>query len=89
MIVIEELEYGKYYILEKEAPESYILNEEPMNFEIKENGEVVKAVMTNEKIVIEVPNTEKNEFPYFELGALILSLIGLGVIAYAKKKKDK
>ncbi|MBQ7790403.1 MAG: Cys-Gln thioester bond-forming surface protein [Bacilli bacterium] len=89
MVVIEELEYGKYYILEKEAPESYLLNEEPMNFEIKENGEIVKAIMTNDKIVIEVPNTEKNKFPYLELSALILSALGMGVIIYAKKKKDK
>lgn len=27
-ITIEELRYGKYYILEKEAPEGYTLNEE-------------------------------------------------------------
>ena len=42
--------------------------------------------MINE-IVIKVPNTEKNELPLFEIGALLVSLIGLGVIIYAKRKK--
>ena len=58
-IVIEELEYGKYYILEKEAPAGYLLNEEKMDFEIKEDGEIVKAVMMDE--IIKVPDTLKNE----------------------------
>lgn len=49
-IVINNLFVGKYYILEKEAPEGYVLNNEKMYFELKENGEVVKATMTNEKI---------------------------------------
>ncbi len=47
-IVIDELRYGRYYILEKEAPKNYILNEEKMYFEILENGEIVKTTMTNE-----------------------------------------
>ena len=34
-VVIEELRYGKYYILEKEAPEGYILNEEKKYLDIK------------------------------------------------------
>ena len=86
MIVIEELEYGKYYILEKEAPKGYTLNTEKMYFEIKENGEVVKCNMKDEEI-IEVPNTEANEFPFFELGSLVLCVIGFGVLIYANKKK--
>ena len=49
-IVIKNLEYGEYYILEKEAPEGYVLNEEKMYFEIKTNGEIVKSIMKNQKI---------------------------------------
>ena len=33
-VVINEIPKGKYYILEKEAPEGYVLNEEKMYFEI-------------------------------------------------------
>ena len=49
-ITINNIEYGKYYILEKEAPKGYILNTEKMYFEILENGVVIKSTMTNNKI---------------------------------------
>ena len=87
MITIEELRYGKYYILEKEAPEGYQLNPNKMYFEIKEDGEIVKSNMTDELIIVEVPNTELNEFPLFELVSIVLVGLGAGVIFYAKRKK--
>lgn len=45
-----ELGYGKYYYQEFDAPEGYVLDNRLYPFEIKENGEIVKAHMTNEKI---------------------------------------
>ena len=62
-ITIEDLVYGKYYILEKEAPEGYVLNEEKMYFEIRENGEVVKATMKDEDIkgTLEFTKTDISE----------------------------
>ena len=86
MIIIEKLRYGKYYILEKEAPEGYILNTERMYFEILENGEIVKATMTNEKVIIEVPDTGINELPLLEISSGVLMVSGLGVIVYGYKK---
>lgn len=85
-IVIKELEYGKYYILEKNAPEGYNLNTEKMYFEIKEDGEIVKCTMKDEKI-IEVPNTELNDLHIKEIGSIMLCVAGIGVIIYAKKKR--
>ena len=89
MIVIEELRYGKYYVLEKEAPEGYILNEEKMFFEILEDGEVVKTTMVNEQVVIEVPNTGLSDYYVVEIISGLLMLGGIGVIIYAKKKRRK
>ena len=86
-IVINELEYGKYYIVEKEAPKGYMLSDVKMGFEILINGEIIKATMTNEKIV-EVPNTLKNDY----INIAMATLIGIGVIiityeTFKKKKK--
>ena len=92
-IIIENLKYGKYYILEKEAPEGYILNTEKMPFEIKENGEVVKATMLNE-LKVDVPNTESNENNIFDIMYIVGIISGLGIIGYGvyeifKNKKQK
>ena len=83
MIVIE-LEYGRYFILEKEtADPSYKLNEEKMYFEILENGEVIKATMTNEKI--EMPKTFNTDLSSTIMIA-ITALLGIGLLVYEKKK---
>lgn len=84
-IIIKNLPVGKFYILEKDAPESYILNEEKMWFSITENGEIVKANMTNEKIV-KVPNTLQEKDTFIEIISATLVLAGIGIIVYAKKK---
>ena len=65
-VVIKDLPAGhKYFILEKEAPEGYILNEEKMNFEIKENGEIVKSEMKNQKIksILNIHKVDGNNNP--------------------------
>ncbi|MBQ3187739.1 MAG: carboxypeptidase regulatory-like domain-containing protein, partial [Alistipes sp.] len=50
------LRYGKYTYEEFAALDGYIPDTEKYPFEIKEDGEIVKAAMTNEKIP-EVPQT--------------------------------
>ena len=84
-IIITDLPVGKYFILESDAPDEYILNEEKMWFSITENGEIVKANMTNEKIV-EVPNTLQEKDILIEIISATLLLSGIGIIIYAKKK---
>ena len=49
-IIINNLPIGKYYLIEKEAPANYLLNEYKMYFEIKDD-KVVKATMKDERIV--------------------------------------
>ena len=89
MIIISELRKNKYFILEKEAPQGYILNEEKMFFEIKEDGEIVKATMVNEKVIIEVPNTDTSANYFIEIIGTSLIIVGIGAIIYVSKKKKR
>ena len=86
------LRVGKYTYQEYDAPEGYLIDEGEYPFEIKEDGEIVKAKMTNEKEpeeVITTPKTgdESNVGLWFGLAGL--SLIGLGTLGYLLKRKQK
>lgn len=84
-VIINNLPVGKYYIVEKEANSLYLLTNEKIFFEIKENGEIVKAKMTNERKEIPVPktNTKENIVAHSIFG--ISFLIGIGRMYYEKK----
>ena len=86
-IIIPGLRYGKYYIVEKKATEGYNLNPNKMWFEILEDGKVVKSTMTDEKMVVEVPNTNKND--NLVLGMISLISLGLGCAIYGTIKSKK
>ena len=64
-IIIENLYVGKFYIVEKEPATGYVLNESKVYFEIKEDGKIVKANMTNRKIKskIHFHKTNENDVP--------------------------
>lgn len=49
-VIIDNLPVGKFYIIEKNPASGYKINDEKVYFEITEDGEIVKANMTNEKI---------------------------------------
>ena len=57
-----------------------------MEFEIKENGEIVKSTMKDE-LIIEVPNTELNDYHIPEVIGIGLMLLGIGVLIYEEKRK--
>ena len=84
-IIIENLEYGKYYILEKEAPEGYKLNPDRMYFEILEDGQVIKSVMKDE--IVDVPNTGINDYHIIDIIGLAFIIGGIGFLIYEKTKK--
>jgi uncharacterized surface anchored protein len=50
VIVFKDLEYGDYFYREYNAPEGYVIDETPYPFSISEDGQIVKAEMTNRKI---------------------------------------
>lgn len=76
-LYVKGLESGKKYkFVEKEAPEGYILNDEIHEFEILNNGDIAKDTLSNEKIVIDVPNTFANDYKIL----IPVSLCGLGIV---------
>ncbi|WP_227835035.1 MULTISPECIES: SpaA isopeptide-forming pilin-related protein [unclassified Clostridioides] len=81
-----KLSKGIYYFQEYEAPKGYQIDETPMKFEIKENGEIIIFKMTNKKIEkTELPKTgETNELIFYGIGT---TLLGLLLISIKSKKK--
>lgn len=89
-IVVENLSIGKYKFIEKEAPSGYIINTEEHFFEIKENGEIVKSYLTNEKEpeeTFDVPKTSVADSKIIDVITITLVIAGIGFVIYDKKKK--
>lgn len=92
------LRYGKYTYQEYNAPEGYEIDEKEYAFEIKEDGQIVKATMTNAKIpkeVITTPKTGDDSKPGLWIALSALSGAGIAAFAilaakkYRKKKGEK
>lgn len=64
-ITINDLPIGKYYIIETNPAEGYVITDEIVYFEIKENNEIVKAEMSNKKITstIKIHKVDENQNP--------------------------
>lgn len=85
------LRYGKYTYTEFKCLDGYYANTEEYPFEIKEDGQIIKATMTNEKIPVpEIPQTGDNSNIGFWFGLAAVALGGLvaTVIIGIKRKKD-
>jgi LPXTG-motif cell wall-anchored protein len=94
IFTFEQLPKGIYYFQEFDAPKGYELDETPMQFEIKENGKVVKYEMTNK--LMETPATPDRSLPKTgDTSNVGFALIGLAVSAtairvlYFRRKKAK
>lgn len=87
------LRYGKYTYSEFDPLDGYVANTDEYPFEITEDGQIVKASVTNEKIPVpDIPQTGDNSDLGFwiGLGAIALGgLIATAVIAIKRKKDDE
>lgn len=63
VVEFDDLEVGKYYFREYDAPDGYYLNENLFEFEITKNGQTVKATMTDEAIPEETTVPEETTTP--------------------------
>ncbi|MCM3191381.1 SpaA isopeptide-forming pilin-related protein [Bacillus subtilis] len=59
-LLVQGLEYGKYSFVEKAAPTGYVLNTDPISFEIKENKKTVQIQAENKMITgsLEITKTD-------------------------------
>ena len=87
-----KLRYGKYTYEEFDAPDGYILDSKPYSFEIKENGQIVKAEMTNEKQPTpDTPQTgdDSNMGVLIGIGAVAVGgLIAFFIVKFKKRDED-
>ena len=85
------LRYGKYTYSEFDPLEGYVANTDEYPFEITEDGQIIKASVTNEKIPVpDIPQTGDNSNLGFWIGLGAIALGGLiaTVIIGIKRKKD-
>lgn len=82
-----ELEYGKYKFYETMAPEGYELSTEVGEFEITEDGKVVKAELKNKRIPKLLPQTGGKAGSLIVIPGLIILV--LGVLLFTKKRTNK
>lgn len=87
------LRYGKYTYSEFKCLDGYYANTEEYPFEIKEDGQIIKAAMTNEKIPVpDSPQTGDNSNLGFWIGLAAIALGGLVatvIIGFKRKKEDE
>ena len=85
------LRYGKYTYSEFDPLEGYVANTDEYPFEITEDGQIIKASVTNEKIPVpDIPQTGDNSNLGFWIGLGAIALGGLiaTVVIGIKRKKD-
>ena len=85
----EKLPKGVYYFQEVEASAGYQLDETPIQFEIKEDGEVVKCTMTNQLTPTEKENLPQTGEKTSILGIVLGSLLLVGIASYYFYKKKR
>jgi uncharacterized surface anchored protein len=86
------LRVGKYTYEEFDAPEGYLIDTTPHEFEITENGQIVKAEMTDKKEPVP-DNPKTGEDDHRLLTALFIAsagtIAGTVTIACLRKRKDE
>ena len=87
-LIINDLKYGNYYLVEAKASEGYLLNSGQIPFTIKENGKVVTVEVPNHEVpkprIFNVPKTSDNSNLWLNIFSIFMLMIGIRLI-YEKK----
>ena len=84
---ITGLKEGIYSLTETIAPEGYKLSSETIEFKVLADGNVTIVVMYNEKY--NVPITDLDINSSVMIGAALITLLGTGLVFYAKRSYQK
>ncbi|WP_207948946.1 SpaA isopeptide-forming pilin-related protein [Erysipelothrix anatis] len=88
ILVFDELPKGNYYFQEFEAPSDYQIDETPIPFEIKNDGEVVKCEMKNKQIPkATLPKTGEDSSIKLYVAGVLVSLGAIAMLHYKRKTK--
>lgn len=80
IIFIENLPYGSYYVVEKQALDGYLLSDEKIYFDVLEDGDVIEICLENQKL--EMPETNMEvDFKYS------LLMFGFSFIVFSCRKQ--
>ena len=79
-IVLNDLELGNYYVLEKESPVNYQLDTKKISFTLTTDKEIISLKVENKPIEIKVPNTSLNENYLKNILAFFFLITGLFTI---------
>lgn len=81
--IIDKLHAGTYYLSEVEAPNGYSLSDEKITIEVNNENYNKLFTFNNDEIIV-----PKTDFNSTLLGvSLLLGIVGVGLIIYAKKKR--
>ena len=58
IILIKNLPYGSYYVVEKQALDGYLLSNEKVYFDVLESGDVIEICLENQKLEMPETNVE-------------------------------
>lgn len=86
--IIEELEEGIYYYVEKTVPEEYELKTDKVEFTVGHEDDLVNVRVTHtiKKNSLEIINKETTIL----IGVAMFDIaLGIGIIVYVKKNQDK
>lgn len=83
-IILNDLELGNYYVLEKESPVNYQLETKKISFVLTADKEIISLKVENKPIEIKVPNTSLNENYFKNILAFLFLITGLFIIGKAK-----
>lgn len=88
-IYLDIIQKGKYYFKEVQASNGYIIDDEEHHFEVDEYNKVYELSLSNEKEIIDVPDTITEEnYKIYYISAL-LCMIGIAILIYEKTKYKK